>query len=160
MCEEIYKIIYENLKTPIKIHINYFCLLYSMYKAFKCRKIFKTKGTEATINCILNLKKRKLNVCSDIDHTLLKMRKIMVIHNILCKFFKKAYNCLEDSISLSACLVYLGFDVELVIGKSVNYVNQFYDFHAWITYKDIPINDTKQVLEIFYPVYRKSFYDK
>lgn len=157
MDKEVYKIVYENYDASISSGMNPFNLLWALTKSFRCRRIYKEEGLNKSIQYITRCSKEKEHAkCMNRDMIVYQMRKVMVTHNLVCRLFKKTFNCLENSLSLAACLVSLGYHVQLIIGKSTNYVNRFFDFHAWVSFEGQPVNDTGQVLEMYVPVLKKE----
>lgn len=158
MEKEIYKIIYESTEYfPDKSIVNPFWIYFIITKSFRCRKIYTKLGLNECIEYIMKQCRKSKHIEKlDINTSVYQMRKAMVAHNLICRIFKKSFNCLENSLSLSILLVRLGYDVSLVIGKSTNYVNRFFDFHAWVSFQGQPINDTNQVLEMYIPVFEKK----
>lgn len=82
------------------------------------------------------------------------MRRYMIFFRICGKIFRESWNCLLQACTLFTALYTIGFEVDLVIGKFVYFASENYQFHAWVEYKGIPINDKGSVYERCLIVYR------
>ena len=160
--KEICKLMYGTLDLSNLAKLNFLDFIIGLLKALECRKLYCKYGIIKSINFIENNTRRNKQRNRNIDKysMVFKMRKMMVLHNNVCKFFKKSSNCLENSISLCCFLSYLGLEPELVIGKTINYVNPEFNFHAWVEYEGITINDTMGVFEMYDSVYKKIFNER
>ena len=155
MDKKILRIVYsENFKPK-----NYKFSLINYIKAclvfYKTRNIMKRGIPLDALKYIESLSKQKKIEFDDLENEIYNARRIINIINHFDIKHKRIL-CLEYSICLCAALVYLGFEIDLFIGKSLNYVGK-YNFHSWLEISGVTVNFRTNYSEVFNIVYHKSF---
>ena len=155
MDNKILKIVYSENFEPKKHQFSLIDYIQSCLVFYKARYLMRKGIPLNALKYIEILSKRKKIEFSDSENEIYNARRII---NMLNKFDvrHKSVLCLEYSICLCAALVYLGFDVELFIGKSLNYVGK-YHFHSWLEIDGVTINYRTNYREVFNIVFHRNF---
>lgn len=57
------------------------------------------------------------------------------------RFIGESYVCLPNSVSLTAGLIALGLQAQVVVAKPMYFLSPEFEFHAWVEVQGIAIND-------------------
>lgn len=153
---ELDLIMYGTYLESSQLRISLKWILVALYR-YKCSiDVFGKEGLYGIIGYMRKVTNRNIffDECED-DIAMLKLlRKYMLLFKNWGTILGENWNCLAQASSLFVALHTLGFDVELVVGKFVYCASDKFEFHSWVEYKGVPVNDKQSVYERCIVVYR------
>lgn len=130
-----------------QLKVNFFKIAKSILLYNKLILEYKNKGFGIAADMIKNEYQKQCKVIEKnlITHSASDFQRVasslITIYRIFGRLVKQSDLCLERSMALTYALISLGIPANLIIGKAKYYINDNFQFHAWVEIVGFPLND-------------------